>query len=254
MKNEHRLINKISRRLTILPIIGGLIILPLSIFALFTLVTSLSPETYAFYNDLMVSAGIKKSDIKTSPYQVKQQRTRVQKDILFAENESRLQLRLLADDSQMVLDHNDGQTAVIEQMNKVVCYMQEELYFVLPNGDEALFSKNQELRLRNQDPAKPESYVSKDTQGLKPMQIIRFMKADKGTYYYKSDLFYAESVKIERFIMNGHEFNGLSKDKKKIMDGIADSVEFSLDGKNINFKAGKLKASFYAPAVSKGTK
>jgi hypothetical protein len=254
MKNKNRLINKISRRLTILPVFGGLFLLPLAIFLLFTFVTSLGPETIEFYNQLMVSAGIKKSEVKVSPYQVKQQRKQVQKDILFAKDNSRLQLRLLADNSQMVLDHNEGETAVIEQMNQVTCFMQEEIYYILPNGDEAIISGKDDLLLKNHDPANLTSYISKNTPGLKPMQIMRRMVADKGTYYFKSDLFYAENVKIERFIMSGHEFTGLSTFKNKIMEGIADSVEFRLDAKNINFKANRLKASFFTPGVSKGTK
>lgn len=249
MKNEKLKSNQLSGRLIRAPFIAGFLLLPFMLFGLFKFVTALNPETYAIYYELMVNAGVKKSDIKAAPYQVKQHRTKVQKDLLFTENENRMQLRLIADNSQMVLDHHDQATEIVEHMNQVVCHMQEELYYILPNGDEAIFSKNGKLILRNHDPKNAQSDISKDTPGIKPMQIVRLLEADVGTYYYKSDLFHAKNVKIQRFIMNGHEFTTSLPQTKKIMSGLADSAEFSLDGKNMNFKANKLKATFYGPSV-----
>lgn len=249
MKSEKLKNNQLSGRLIRAPFIAGFLLLPCVLFGLFKFVTALNPETYATYNELMVNAGVKKSDVKAAPYQVKQQRTKVQKDLLFTENENRMQLRLIAESSQMVLDHHDQSTEIVEHMNQVVCHMQEELYYTLPNGDEAIISKDNKLILRNHDPKDAKSHVSKDTPGLKPMQIVRVLEADVGAYYYKSDLFHAENVKIQRFIMDGHEFTTGLTQTKKIMNGIADSAQFSLDGKNMNFKANKLKATFYGPTV-----
>ena len=254
MKIEKRLVHKLSKRLIRVPVIAGFILLPTLIFGLYKFVTTLNPEHQAIYQELMVSSGIKKSDIKSSPYQVKQLRNQVQKDILFSENESRMQLRLIADDSKMVLDHNDNQTEIVEHMNNVVVSMQEELYFVLPNGDEAVFSKNGELILRNRDPKIKSSYVSKNHPKIKAMQIVRLLEADRGTYHYKSELFHAENVNIQRFVMEGHAFIKDLPKEKMIMSGIADSVEFSLDGKNMNFKANKLKAKFYGSSVDRKAK
>jgi|GEM_PF-1947137 len=254
MKNEKRLIYTLSKRLVRVPFLLSFILLPSLIFGLYKFVTTLNPKQQATYEELMVSSGIKKSDLKADPYQVKQNRSQVQKDILFTENESRMQLRLTADDSKMVLDHREDQTEIVEHMNKVVCHMQEELYFILPNGDEAVFFKTGELVLRNQDPTNKASYISKDLEGLKPMQIVRLLIADEGTYHYKSDLFYAENVKLQRFIMEGHAFKNELPKEKMIMSGIADTVEFSLDGKNMNFKANKLKATLYDSTAYKVAK
>lgn len=234
------------RRLTLMPVITGFIILPLLSFGCFKLLTNLSPETLILYDELMMKTGAKNEDKASSDYLVRQTRLKVQKQLLFTENEQRMELQLLADNTQMIYDHSSDQTKIVEEMNGIVCTMQEELYYILPDGREACFFNKETLLIRNQDAKNPASYLPRVTKGIIPMQIIRHMVADKGFYDYKNDLFFAENVKIERFTATGHELTPSLLPKKKLMNGVADSIEFSLDGKKLNFHANKLKATLNA--------
>ena len=242
-KNCSNTTNKTCKRLTLMPVIAGFIILPLLCFGCFKLLTNLSPETLILYDELMMKTGAKKEDKTSSDYLVRQTRQQVQKQLLFTENEQRMELQLLADNTQMIYDHSSDQTKIVEQMNGIVCTMQEELYYILPDGREACFFDEGTLLIRNEDAKNPASYVSQATKGIVPMQIIRHMVADKGFYDYKNDLFFAENVKIDCFTALSHELTLSLIPKKKLMNGVADSVEFSLDGKKLNFKANKLKAT-----------
>ena len=47
------------------------------------------------------------------------------------------------------------------------------------------------------------------------------------------------------FLVPGHQLKDFNDNKKLLMSGNADAVEFSLLGKDMNFKAYKLKAKFY---------
>jgi len=244
--NRSNTTNKTRRRLTLIPVIAGFIILPLLCFSCIKLLTHLSPETLILYDAITMKTGAKKEDQASTDYLVRQTRHKVQKQLLFTENEQRMELQLSANDTQMIYDHSSNQTKIVEQMNGIVCTMQEELYYILPDGREACFFNEETLLIRNEDVKNPTSYVSKATKGIVPMQIIRHMVADKGFYDYKSDLFFAENVKIERFTASSHELTPSLNPKKKLMNGIADSIEFSLDGKKLNFKANKLKATLNA--------
>ncbi len=247
MKNEERIVNQTSWKLTVIPVVLGFLLLPAIIFGVFKLVFWINQDTLKTYQQLMTDTGLKKDDLKKTPYQISQHRFNVQKDIRFIKNENPMQLRLLADNAQMIFDHHDFKTEMIEHMNLVVCCMQEELYYILPSGEEVIFSDDGKLVLRNQNENNEKRIISKEKDRLKPMQIMRFMTADLGTYYYKTDSFYANHVKIERFLVEGHEFSEAPLHKKKLMSGIAESAEFSLKGKSLEFKATKLKATFYQP-------
>lgn len=225
---------RFSKRLKFLPMIAGFIVLPCLILGVFVWLTEVDEESYQTYHDLMVNAGVKKEDLKATPYIIKQKRFNVQKDILFMEDEKRMQLKLNANEAELVFDHHDDQTDMVEQMRGVTCEMQEELFYQLPNGQRA-----------TDDPSQ---------KNLKPMQTVRSMKASHGTYTYESDRFRANNVEIEKFTTPGHTLNSPLFDKKKLMSGLADLAEFSLDGKRIQFQANQLKATLHTPLRDVQTK
>lgn len=197
------------------------------------------------YRMLVESASTAKKDFLSLPYSAKQHRTNTQKDIFFNENNERLRMKLSCDDSVLVLDHHGETTEIIEHMKNVKCYMQEELYYLLPDGREAKRQPNGRFLIKREDPAKESSWISENTHGIKPMQIIRYFESDTGAFYYKTDRFVADNVKVTRFSTPGHILEDLSSNKKLLMSGNADSVEFSLLGKELNFKAYRLKAKLY---------
>lgn len=198
------------------------------------------------YNQLMTEAESSHSAMQDTPYTARQERQRVQKDMFFHRGGQRLHILLTAADAQLVLDHQDAHTYVVEQMQQVKCLMQEELYYLLPDGREALPQANGQLLLRSADEKDPASWLPLDAPGLKPMAVIRCIDADEAEYYYKDDRFVAHAVKITRYAVPGHQLL-MNNQTKLLMKGTAEKVEFSLKGKekDLNFKAHHLKSTFF---------
>lgn len=156
----------------------------------------------------------------------------------------RLRLCILADDAQMVVDHLNEESQVIEHMQGVTCYMQEELYYLLPDGREASLQVNGKLLIKKADPQQASSWLAVSKE-MKPMQLIRVMEADHASYYYKTDQFVADKVKIARYAISGHDLPKTLKKEKILMKGNAAKVQFFLNGKDLNFQATQLKASIF---------
>ncbi len=200
------------------------------------------------YYKLMADAeSSRSSSIHEKPYTARQERQNIQKDLFFNKDNKRLQIHLTAAKAQLVLDHKDAHAYLVEHMQQVKCLMQEELYYVLPDGQEALLQPNGQLLLRSSSEKDPASWLPANTPNLKLMQIIRFIEADEADYYYKDDRFVAQTVKITRYSIPGHQLHEINSQAKFLMKGTAESVEFSLKGKNkdLNFKAHHLKGAFY---------
>lgn len=221
----------------------GLLILLLGIA--FWYLGKVSEHDMKEYYGLMAES--ETSSENTKPYTARQERQGIQKDLLFRKGENYLQLRLKAEKAQLVLDHQETHTYVIEHMQKVKCWMQEELYYVLPDGREAVPQSNGKLLIRASDETDPISWVSKDMPGLKLKEIIRYIEADEAQYHYKDDHFIANLVKIVRFSRPGQELQEFNKEARLLMQGTASKVEFSLKDKDkdLNFQAHNLKAVFF---------
>lgn len=229
---------KFTRNLKAAPLIFSIILLPFLFFGFLKITLMLNPYSNEEYNSLMSASGFKKDETKKEAYQINQEREHVQKDITFLKKGDEMHFRLLADSAKLIFDHQGLKTEIAEHMKHVTCYMQEDFYYLLPDGREAEKKEDGTIGLKN-------SSLKIDLQDLKPMQIIRKMEAEEGIYYYKSDFFITKNVKIERFLIEGHEFLKETASEKKIMSGIAETAEFCLQGKNLDFKAYKLKAVFH---------
>lgn len=196
------------------------------------------------YQALMRTIDPKKPENQPAPYTAKQQHRHTHKDLWFVKAGQRLQLRLRSTDTDLVLDHQDDTTEVIEYMHGVTCCMQEELYYLLPDGKEVQRRPDGLFFTRHRNADDPTASIEINGAILRPMQVIRYMEADAATYYYQTDRFTAENVKMSRFIAPGHSLVELSKDLKPFMSGVARSVEFSLVGNDLNFTAYHMKANF----------
>lgn len=185
------------------------------------------------------------SDAESS-YTSRQQRQGLQKDLLYSDKGQRLQMRLKSDLAELSLDHHDGKVDIVENMHGVTCYIQEELFYSLPDGREAFKQVDGRLLIKHSKPDDSSAWISADASGVKPMQIIRFLEADTAFYYYRNDKFVAENVKVTRYITSGHTIEEAVKEQELIMSGLAAWVEFNV--KEANFKAYQLKAKFYSPS------
>jgi hypothetical protein len=175
----------------------------------------------------------------------KQQRGAVHKEIWFVEHGNRLYSSLRSAHSELIIADNGVEREMVENLSGVSSYMQEELFYKLPDGREAVPQENGMLLLRRADPGLSASWIDQRTPGLKPMQVIRFLQAEHGTYHYTSNRFVAQEVNVLSFLADGHELVENVADHKLIMKGIAKTVILRFSGKNINFEAQHLKATFF---------
>lgn len=188
-----------------------------------------TPDAEKEYQALMRNAD--PSKLESTPYVATQQHRQSHKDIWYTKEDQRMQLCLRSVDTELVLDHHDDNTELIEHMKDVTCYMQEELYYLLQDGHEVIKHQGGE--------SQPEVGI--------PMQVIRYMKADTATYNYQTDHFFADNVQVSRYIIPGHQITFYLSDSTPLMHGIASSVEFSLVGNELNFTAHQLKATLHSP-------
>jgi hypothetical protein len=186
-----------------------------------------------------------------NPYKTSQEREGLRKDIFFVENGKRLQLRLRSEHAELALQRREDRTEIIEYMRRVTCYLQEELFFLMPDGREAEMHEDGRLFIKGSDRKDPDSWVSHDHPGIQAMQSILFLESEKASYNYKSELFTAENVKVSRYRAAGHTLDDAGNPLESLTNGIAGRVEFSLGGKGINFKADAFKATFYMPQGKK---
>lgn len=183
--------------------------------------------------------------LENSAYTSRQWREGAQKDVFFYENGRRLQLRVNSERSQLALDRRDDQTDIVEHMHNAVCYIQEELFYKLADGREAILEENGRLLIRRADPNDANSWINKEDVAVRPMQFIRLIEAGSAFYYYKNSQFIAEEVKVAHYEAPGHTIDQAGKLERPLMDGTASWAEFSMAGKDMNFKAYQLKAKFY---------
>jgi len=197
------------------------------------------------YWSLMRQADPKQSSTE-SPYTAKQHHQQVCKEIWFLQDNQRLKLRIVSADTELVLDHHDDKTEVVELMRDVTCYMQEELYYLLPNGGEVIRQPDGQFVARNQTSKKAFADAVIDINVLKPMQAIRYLKADSAAYYYSKESCIVKDAQILRFIMPGHILVESLKGIHPLMSGVAKSAEFSLQGGDLHFTAHQFKAILHS--------
>lgn len=201
------------------------------------------------YSELVKSTDPKNLKEDSQPYVSTQQHRSTHKDIWFTQSGQRLQLRLRSADTQLVLEHQDRNTQIVEHMQDVTCFIQEELYYLLPDGREVIRQANGTLVPRRHNVSNLEVIIETDTNALKPMQVVRYLEADKASYYYQTDRFFAEQVHVSRVVAPGHKLIDSVKGLKPIMTGLARSAEFSIVGNELNFTAYQLKATLHSPGA-----
>ena len=180
-------------------------------------------------------------------YSGQQQRKGVQKDVWYIEGSQRLHFRITSSDSVVRFSQEGNDTVIIEDMNDVLCYMQVQLYYLLPDGQEAVQDERGMWILRqNKEDTVPTS-IDITQPGVLPMQIIRIITADNASYHYVDGLFEAESVELARYAVPSHTLVDTIAGIKPLMTGVAQSVQFSLGGDGLNFKAQHLKATIFSP-------
>ncbi|MCC5832402.1 MAG: hypothetical protein JJU12_05095 [Chlamydiales bacterium] len=138
-----------------------------------------------------------------------QTREGVLKEIWYQEKDP-LYIRIESADSELFFFHREGRIEVVEELESVVCLMQEELFY----------------------------------EEDKPMQHIRYMEAKRASYNYNTQLFVSEEAKLWKYRLQGHDPVLSVEGETPLMSGTADRVEFTFRGKQLDFQAHRLKAIF----------
>jgi hypothetical protein len=162
-------------------------------------------KLYQSFLDQKEAAGSSDS-VAASSYQTRQG---VRKDIWFAqEDNSRLQYRIESESSVLTLLPNKKKMDVIENLQKMRCWMQDKLYLTSQT----------------------------------PMQQMRYFDADKGTYQFTTQKFEAQSVNLSLYRLPGHGLPQTYDVSSAFLRGIAQDVTFSISGKTPQFQAQQFKA------------
>jgi hypothetical protein len=163
-------------------------------------------ETDAFfYQELLKSSAPEQNGSQVSRSQ--QKREGVTKQI-WHQGENPLYIRIHSQESELLFFRQDNKIEAIEQLGNVVCIMQEELLYL--NG--------------------------------RPMQNIRYLEAEKASYNFHTRLFLAQGVKFWKYQLEGHNPPETIENAQLLMQASADSVEFSMISKDLDFKAHRMRA------------
>ncbi len=220
---------KLLRRGLILLTVGGL---------LTWYIVNVEQRDYQEYQKLVASsepAPERKADV------ARQSRQQVEKNLWFSERGERLHTRMTADSSELRLTMGKGKNELTESMERVRVFMQERLFWRLPDGKDAVRREDGQLWVKGREAPLPI-----DTPGLRPMQVIRYLEADQGVQDYQENRFVADNVTMSRFLAEGHDLVSTMEGSQILMKGLARSIQFSLGGKSLNFQAQELRATFFS--------
>lgn len=229
------------------PLITGLttvFILALCIASYFFLFTFNDKDVREYWDIMAESDPARVKNAAETPYTAKQSRLSVHKHMWVNSCEGPLEISVRSEEAELVLDRKEASTEIIENMHNVQCYMQEELFYALPDGSEAVRNESGDLVLRNSD-----TRILENAPTLVPMQIVRFIQADAASYSYKTDRLTAQDVAISRFSIPGHALTDSLDNITPLMTGVAESMECTLDGNDPQFKAHHFKAVLHHSGI-----
>lgn len=207
-----------------------------------------TPEDNNEYLSLLLASNpAQVGSVEEAPYTARQKRYGVQKDFTYERNGMPLKVSLQSVEAELVLNRQEKATQLSENMRELRVLMQEELFYQFPDGREALLHSSGKLFFRNAPLDKSESWISFEKNDLQPMQVVRYLQADSGSYSYKSDKCTAQHVIVEKYIVTGHELRDNFEGAQVIMKGVADHVEFLMTGDDPHLTIHSLKASILKP-------
>lgn len=194
----------------------------------------------ATYQHLIESSlGSKQENVTFSSQQMRKD---VCKELFLRETDPR-HIRIESKASELFFfDHRRKGIEVREEMRDVHCVMQEELFFVLPDGSEAIKMADGKCVMRGHS----STQIDPTMPGMIPMQLIRYFEAQNATYFYNSERLTAHTVKLWKYRMKGHQIPSSFEREIPLMSGVADSVELYLKEDEMQFTAHHLKAVFDA--------
>lgn len=201
---------------------------------------------YTLYEEILYDSDPSKWSKQSAAEIGHQDRKLVDKQIWIQRDNERLFCRLKAASSQLRYSLSNENVGLVEDLNGVYGQIQEELFYRLPDGREALPGEGGRLLLRGSNPLNPEGYISSETPGLESWQQIHIFEADNATYTYKAKQLVAQNCTIKRYILPGHRIPEDLDHGELLMRGIAHTVSFTLEDENPLFHAQNMRTSIYS--------
>lgn len=175
-----------------------------------------------------------------------QRREGVLKEI-WVSKERPFYMRLLCKSSELFFFEQQGRIELVEQMDGVRCLVQEELFYLLPNGKEAVVKEGNKLLIRHRDPRLTSSWVDPELPGLIPMQHLCYFEAKRGEFHYETNAFTGEEIHLWRYRAPGHDPTRALLDKEALFTATSKSIECSLAERSPQLTAYQLQATLLAP-------
>lgn len=165
-------------------------------------------KNYRDYNKLMSYSNILPQST-SHPLLAKQYRHQISKQLLFQENNSRLQWRVHSPQSEVLLEQAGNSLELVEKLQGTVCKMQEKI-----NSEEQ------------------NSY-----------QLVRCLEAEKAVYNYKHKQLSADQVRLQRYKIPHTDWVDSLSPYSPFMQGQAQSVQLTFSQEPL-FKAKGFQAAF----------
>lgn len=204
-------------------------------------------EDYALYEEILKSSNPQSMAKEESEQIGHQDRELIEKQLWFTRNRIRLNITLQAEQSRLTYSLEDVGVDLVEEMQQVRGWMQEELFYRLPDGREAIPQEDGALLLRNADPTLTSSWIPRDTPGLEPWQQVREFEAEHATYLYWKKELVAKEASVRQYYSPGHQIRPTAAPPELLMTGVARRFTFTLVDREPKFHAETLSASIYSP-------
>lgn len=192
------------------------------------MLTDVEKTDATIYQKLVDRAANKMPDTISSSTDSKEHSENIRKEIWIHNPEFRQQILLLSSGANLDFLRHEDKIEVVENLNQVKIWLQEELFYVDANG----------LKISKQE--------AKNHSGpLEEKQQILLLESENATYYWKTKCILANKANITRFQVAGHTLNieQLSEDTST-MSGSAKQVTLGFKDKQIFFNAKQLHAKF----------
>lgn len=181
---------------------------------------------YLGYREILEKANPALALEKDLTYRASQQRKGVKKEFWHIKNDQRLEAIMNCSETELVYEKEGNEQVVVENMKNVRCLLQEELFYLAPNGEKI-----------SQSPDDPVGYT--------PQQTVRYVEAETAKYHYTTEILDAAKVKMQLYTFPGHELPRSVVGAAPTMSGNATMVMISIVEKGVKFKADKFKGSMF---------
>jgi hypothetical protein len=227
------------------PVVFSCVLLVVVIIGVIPRYFHCGPDDVIAYNKLKESSE-PTAALMNQAYTCKQYRELVNKTIFVSSPKERKGFRLESLKSELTFSQVSMKDVELkEEMQEVACLMQEELYYIIDEGQIATRHPNGRLMIKDSNKRQSgPSWIDEAAAQVKPMQNLRRIDADTATFNYKDNLFIANDVLLSRYIADSHHLDPDLSREETSMVGEAESISLSVTKTPVQFKAEKLKAVF----------